>query len=88
LVAEAFPRLHDLPFNVGVGSTKMDFVTALHEAEKWVGEVDGVESVAEGVHDGHPCITVFVSSETPARILPRQLGAWPVVVELSELLRR
>jgi hypothetical protein len=65
----------------------MDFASALHEAEKWVGEVDGVESVAEGVHDGHPCITVFVSSRAPAKILPRRLGTWVVVVELSELFR-
>jgi hypothetical protein len=64
----------------------MNFASALLEGEKWVGAVEGVERVAEGVHDGHPCITVFVSSRGPTKVLPRSLGGWPVIIEVSELL--
>jgi hypothetical protein len=75
----------DSLFRLLTKARRMDFAHALHEAEKWVDEVEGVESVSEGVHDGEPCITVFVSSRTAARILPNHLGDWSVVIEPSEL---
>lgn len=61
----------------------MDFASALRQAEKWVTTVPGVENVAEGLHEGRPCITVFASSKEPVRVLPQSLGGWVVVVEGS-----
>ena len=58
----------------------MKFRDALCEAEKWVDEVEGVESVAEGTQDGAPCITVFVSSPEPRKVLPKLLGRWAIVI--------
>jgi hypothetical protein len=57
----------------------MDFASALRRAQGWVGRIAGVERVAEGVYDGKPCITVFVSSSEPRRVLPALLGEWRVV---------
>ena len=59
----------------------MTFVEALAFAGSWVGALDGVESVAEGLSGGEPCITVFVSSPTAARLIPATVGRWKVVVE-------
>ncbi len=52
----------------------MDFVSALRQAQSWVGSIAGVEGVAEGIFDGQPCITVFVSTAEPRAHLPRLLG--------------
>lgn len=59
----------------------MTFAQALEVAEAWVDTMDGVESVAEGLCDGEPCITVFVSSRLPGQQLPGRLGVWKVVLE-------
>ena len=59
----------------------MDFKSALSQAQAWINEIDGVESVAEGLYDGKPCITVFVSSAVPRNTLPDTLGEWKIVVQ-------
>ena len=59
----------------------MNFADALSEAEAWIGSIDGVEDVAEGILNGAPCITVFVSSQDVFRLLPPRLGRWPVVAQ-------
>ena len=59
----------------------MDFMSALSQAKAWIDEIDGVESVAEGLYDGRPCITVFVSRAVPRSTLPDALGEWKVVVQ-------
>lgn len=62
----------------------MTFIEALEHAETWVDRIEGVEGVAEGLVDGRPCITVFVSSAQARRALPVVVGRWPVVVEGME----
>jgi hypothetical protein len=59
----------------------MTFAEALTFAAAWVGSLEGVESVAEGLSGGEPCITVFVSSPVTARLIPATVGRWKVVVE-------
>ncbi len=59
----------------------MDFVSALRQAQSWVGSIAGVEGVAEGIFDGQPCITVFVSTAEPRAHLPRLLGEWRVLLQ-------
>lgn len=59
----------------------MDFATALRYARTWRGAIPGVEAISEGIEDGQPCITVFVSSPASRSLLPTRLGAWKVVVQ-------
>jgi hypothetical protein len=59
---------------------QMPFSEALATAEQWVNDIFGVERVAEGIQEGEPCITVFVSSQAAARRLPRRVGPWKVVL--------
>lgn len=59
----------------------MTFAEALKMAQGWVDTVDGVESVAEGLSSGEPCITVFVSSAMPSGRLPPALGPWKIVLD-------
>ncbi|HXJ19727.1 MAG TPA: hypothetical protein VMT03_05790 [Polyangia bacterium] len=59
----------------------MKFSDALIQAERWVNEISGVERVAEGIENGEPCITVFVSSKGATRQLPDRLGPWRIVIQ-------
>ena len=60
----------------------MTFVEALKLAKSWVGTLQGVGSVAEGVSEGKPCITVLVSSAAVGQTLPRTLGPWRIVIDV------
>jgi len=59
----------------------MKFSDALTEAEQWIDSISGVERVSEGVENGEPCITVFVSSKSAATQLPTRVGPWAVIVD-------
>jgi hypothetical protein len=59
----------------------MTFAEALRVAEKWIDRIPGIERVAEGLVEGEPCITVFVSSRVAASQLPVNVGRWRVVID-------
>lgn len=63
----------------------MDIEHALHEAERWLDEIEGVQGVGQGKADGEDCITVFVSSKLVAGEIPDELHGFKVVVEESGL---
>jgi hypothetical protein len=47
--------------------------------------VPGVVGVAQGLSDGHPCVTVYVVEKTPelAQKIPAALEGYPVVIEAT-----
>ncbi len=55
---------------------------AVAQAAKWA-DLDGVELVAQGRHEGRDCVLVHVSVEEAAARLPATIGGHPVVVKLS-----
>jgi hypothetical protein len=65
-----------------VSSTQ--FQRALKAAQRWVGSVDGVVMVAEGLQDGEPVIDVFVTPPAARRSIPAQEQGVPVTVYESD----
>jgi hypothetical protein len=59
----------------------MRFEEALDRATIWMDEIDGVQGVAEGQHEGERCITVFVSVPELPEGIPTHLGKYKVIVE-------
>jgi hypothetical protein len=55
---------------------------AVKQAAKWA-NLDGVELVAQGRHEGRDCVVVHVSREDAAASLPNAIGGYPVVVKFS-----
>jgi hypothetical protein len=56
-------------------------------ARAWL-EIDGVEGIAEGSHEGKPCVVVLTSSAPEAlrRRLPARILGLPVIVRHSRAL--
>jgi hypothetical protein len=45
----------------------------------------GVVGTAQGVHQGNPCIAVFINQENPELIkkIPKFLDGYPVIIEVT-----
>lgn len=59
--------------------------------KKLDGEVmgrDGVSGTAIGEHGGKPCLKVYVADRGAGRSVPKRVGGFPVVVEVSGRFRR
>jgi hypothetical protein len=61
----------------------MNINNALHKAESWLDEIEGVEGVAQGKIGDEDCITVFVSSKEAAGKIPSTFHGFKVVIENS-----
>ena len=48
----------------------------------------GVSGTAIGQKGGKPCLTVYVSDRDAGRNVPKRVGGYPVVVEVSGSFRR
>jgi hypothetical protein len=64
--------------------TDMDIMAAVHRAEKWMDDVEGVIGVSQGEVHGKPAIVVFITSSEAADDLPTEFEGYPVVTELSD----
>lgn len=57
---------------------------------KKVIHLEGVSGTAVGLHDGKPCIKVYLEKDDPRLLaqLPRSEGGYPVVLEVSGRFER
>ena len=62
----------------------MSIVQAVHKAESWMDEFDGVTGVAQGEKDGKQVITVYITRKEVADELPDEFEGYQVVTQLSD----
>jgi len=48
----------------------------------------GVSGTAIGEHGGQPCLMVYVDNREAGRSVPKKVGGYPVVVEVTGSFRR
>lgn len=48
----------------------------------------GVSGTAIGLHDGEPCLVVYLSEEGAGKSVPRSVKGFPVITKLSGGFRR
>mgnify|MGYP001071916548 CR=1 FL=1 len=61
---------------------------ALGELTDQVMDWEGVAGTAIGEKDGKACLTVYLSDAKVKKRVPRRVGGYPVVVEVSGPFRR
>jgi hypothetical protein len=64
-----------------------DLAAALQDAQVWMDEIPGVESVAESESDGKPCIWVYVTSPEAAARLPKTFQGYIVRVQAGDVIQ-
>ncbi|MGD8908581.1 MAG: hypothetical protein PVI92_04475 [Chromatiales bacterium] len=62
----------------------MDIMAAVHSAEKWMDDIDGVIGVSQGEQQGKPAIVVFITNSEAKESLPTEFEGYPVVTEFSD----
>ena len=62
----------------------MTITQALEEVQNWF-DYKGVEGIAEGRHEGKPCITVFVSGDYDKTVFPDNYKGFKVIIERTGL---
>jgi hypothetical protein len=65
-----------------------DIKAAHRELTKAVMGRPGVSGTAIGLHDGEPCLVVYLSEEGAGKSVPRSVKGFPVVTKLSGGFRR
>jgi hypothetical protein len=65
-----------------------DIKAAHRELTKAVMGRPGVNGTAIGLHDGEPCLVVYLSEEGAGKSVPRSVKGFPVVTKLSGGFRR
>lgn len=62
----------------------MDIVSAVHKAEVWMDEYEGVIGVSQGKKEGKPVIVVFISDAGIQAELPPDFEGYPVIAEITD----
>ena len=62
----------------------MTITQALEEVQHWF-DYQGVQGIAEGMHEGKPCITVFVLEDCDKTVFPDRYQGFKVIIEQTGL---